>query len=163
MKALLISAILATFCLGSVVLAMPAVGDYAAYDIVYDLGGGQVVTGTVEKEVTAFDVNAKSFSVKSSINFAGTNQTQTDVIAATSMVTDDGVSQLLTNCAAKGGTTEVLIVDKQSFNTCAISSRSNGIDAKYWIGAVSFGLLKQVSANGTQTLTLTLRTFKPGK
>jgi putative hemolysin len=154
--------ILASLVLSSVAFAMPAVNDYAQYDVSVTQGSAtnQVV---FEQTITAYNQAAGTYSVQGVVTQNGTSQTQVREVPASSLLSTDVVKQALSNCAQAGGQAESVTTPAGTFETCGLPLSSNGMTGKINVGLVAFGVVKSDVTYGTQHTVAVLKSQRLGK
>ncbi|HEX4925217.1 MAG TPA: hypothetical protein VFV50_14080 [Bdellovibrionales bacterium] len=157
----LLSALLLTLAATSA-MAMPAVNDAASYDVTVSQGG-QSISGTQDLVITAYNATTKLYTVKSTSTFNGQTQVQEQTTTADKLVSDAAANQLLSNCAAQGGTLGQVTVPAGTLDACTLPVNENGARGTVSLGAVPFGLIKLEVANASQSMTLTLKAYTKGQ
>jgi hypothetical protein len=145
-------------------LATPAVGDYVKYDVQVTQGA-QVVTGTLERELTGFDAGAQAYAEKQTTTVNGQVQTQESTVAASDLINDAGIANILNNCAAYGGSAGSVTVPAGTFNVCAVPVNNNSQRATYAVTTVPYGFVAAdvvTVSNGAHTVA-TLDAYKAGQ
>lgn len=152
---------LASLLVTASAFAMPAVGDHALYNVTISQGG-QSANGTLETTITA--LNNGQYNVESKVNIGGQSQVQNDQKAASDLLSDAVLAQVMSNCAQYGGKMESVTVAAGTFNACALPAQDQGSTGFTWVAQVAFGIVKYdvTDANG-QTTHAELQSFQFGK
>lgn len=147
-------------------MAMPAVGDYAKYDLSITPAGGTAIAGVLEKEIIAFNSNTSQYNQRTTISAAGTTPNVSEAwVNASDLITDAGIVQIQSNCASFGGTLGTSTTPAGQFPACSIPVESNTEHSTYAIGAVPFGLLAAdilSKSDGSHTIA-TINAFRIGQ
>lgn len=142
--------------------ATPALGDKSVYDVTLSRGN-QTLTGTVTFELTNYNKAANSWTQTSTTDFNGQKQTQTETIEAKDLLEDSSIDYMLTNCAARGGTTETITSPAGAFQTCAVPVNNANGAGTVWVAKVPFGYAKWI-ANRKDGITVNglIKSFQHG-
>ena len=141
--------------LSSVVFAIPAVGDYAKYSLNMTVNG-QVLAGTLEETLTAYDPASDSFTEQIVVTDQNGNaQTQLSTTQRSQLLNDAVLGQLPAVCAQAGGSLGSTTVPAGTFNTCNVPA-SNGSTGNVWIGDVPFGIVQANVADSSSGTTTAL-------
>lgn len=159
MKNILLPAV--TLLTSSVAFAMPSVGDQALYDATLSKAGA-VTAATAELELVSLDAANQQFQEKTTIVANGATQSNTKTVEASSLASDEIVTQVLATCSEIGGHLETITVPAGTFDTCALPSDAS-TPGTYWVSHVSFGVVKQDFTNSSGVhIVMVLRSFRKG-
>ncbi len=153
----LMIAALALTAFSTLAQAMPAVGDFAAFDGTTVTSQGQQIAFHTEIALTQFDASQNAYLQQSVTTAPGIQPIQEQKwVNANELLSDATVQQILASCAQQGGVSETVTVPAGTFNTCKITDSSDG--SMYNVSQVPFGIVK---ATSTQT-NMSLVSFRTG-
>lgn len=121
--------------------ATPSLGDRAVYNVKLSKGS-QSVMGKVTFELTSYDKGTDTWVQTSTTDFNGQKQTQTDKIANSDLLDDATIDNVLTNCAARKGTSETVQSPAGNFPSCAVPITTSEATGTVWVSKVPFGYSK---------------------
>lgn len=160
-------AVFTAILLGSVTsLATPAVGDSAKFNVSIEQNGA-AITGSYEMNLVSVDASG-NFMMRSVVELEGQPaNTSEESVATNDLLADERINEIVANCAGFGGTAATTTIQSLDIPTCVLpladdAGQQNG---EIHIGAVPFGILKQVQTNnqvGRRTV-LELVSFTAGK
>ncbi len=154
----------AALLLSVVAQASPKVGDYSEFQLTVSQGAQSMVGSYI---MAVISESGDSVVVTTTIHFDGQpDQFQQDQMKKTDLLSDQTISDVLTNCAAYGGSAEQLSTTNGPIATCkmAMQGQDPANPGQMWIGAVPFGIVKQIQSTPEgQTFTLDLKKFIVGK
>ena len=140
--------------------AAPKVGDSATLDGSLT-GQGVNMKITTFQKITAFDVNTAVYTVEQTQSVADQVQTKEVSVAASSMMSEESATLIVTHCASEQiGTPEHITVAAGSFDTCRVAAPNGSI---LWIAPIPFGVVKLSTAIDVGTVNLGASTFTRGK
>lgn len=136
----LLSCIALMFCVNSLALATPKIGDYAQYQLNVQNGSNSVDLSLI-REILNQD-SSGNFLVRQILQLPDGNQQVSETTeGADQFLTDATIDGLLANCAGAGGALQTVTVPAGSFETCAVPYTNESETGTAWIGKVSFGLV----------------------
>ena len=148
---------------GLVASAYPAINDKATFNGLYiPKGSTQGVQFMQTMEIKSFNASTQKYLVVRTLDLPdGRSQEEQAETAASDLMTQSSVNQILANCAAVGGVSEQIKVTAGTFNTCKITQTNSTI----WLGDVPFGIVKMISLDSGSgaTIALELSLFQAGQ
>jgi hypothetical protein len=143
----------------SLALAMPKIGDYAAYDVVLNQESNSFV-GTVSWELTAYDSATKVFTRHTIMILNGNTQVSDDAVSESNLFNDTTVYDALAHCSNYKGVLVPVTTSAGTFNTCSVPVRSSQGSGNDWVANVPFGLVKwTVVATNGDTVSAAIRDY----
>jgi hypothetical protein len=142
--------------------ATPSVGDKAVFAVNMKMGN-QSMDGHVTFELTGYDKATDVWQQQTTMDFNGQTQVQKSTPAGKDLLTDAIIADVLSNCAAKGGTVDSVTAPAGTFQACAVPITNDQGTGTVWVSQVPFGYSKWV-ANRKDGLVITalLESFVDG-
>lgn len=158
---------LVSFLAASISFAYPKLGDTALFDGVFTNTANGAKAGFVQElKLTNFNANLNLFERTSTMLISGQDPiVQVDQIATDDLLSQIGVSDILSQCVANGGQIEDITVPAGEFKTCMLFAETEDESQIVWIGDVPFGFIKAIiqEKSGSNVTELQLRDFQHGK
>lgn len=146
--------------------ATPAVGDAAKFSVTITQNGA-AINGTYEMNLVSLD-SAGNFVLRSIVTLEGQPaNSMEESVAKSDLLSDDQINQVVANCQDLGGTPSTATIQSANIATCVmpLADNSGQPSGEIHVGAVPFGVLKQVQINNSvgRTTVLELVSFTAGK
>jgi hypothetical protein len=149
--------------LASAAFAWPTVGDLAVYDLTLQQGTAQPNVGSAQLQVTAIDATKDQLTLVQTTDLGTQHNVQTlpqTLSGFTNMA--QATPTVVANCAQYQGTVEAITTSTGVvIQACKMATSQANVTGFTWFGDVVFGMVKQVTTQNGQTVTLVLRSATP--
>ncbi|MBK9322544.1 MAG: hypothetical protein IPM97_06260 [Bdellovibrionaceae bacterium] len=124
--------------------ATPVVGDKAVFSATLSLGKRAIMDGTATFVVVGRQPETGNWVVDSITNLSGKIEQKQNLVQEKDLLTEAAIDDILSNCAAKGGVSEVVTVPAGTFQACAVPKSNETVTGTVWVAKVPFGYVKGV-------------------